>query len=74
MGSEMCIRDRLGTDGFGRSDTREKLRDFFEVDRRYVVVAALNTLKEEGKLKASVVNDAIKKYGLDPDKSNPVTS
>ena len=64
----------LGTDGFGRSDTREKLRDFFEVDRRYVVVAALNTLKEEGKLKASVVNDAIKKYGLDPDKSNPVTS
>ena len=64
----------LGTDGFGRSDTREKLRDFFEVDRRYVVVTALNTLKEQGKIEASVVAEAIKKYGLNPDKSNPVTS
>ncbi len=64
----------LGTDGFGRSDTREKLRDFFEVDRRYVVVTALNTLKEQGKIEASVVTEAIKKYGLNPDKSNPVTS
>jgi len=64
----------LGTDGFGRSDTREKLRDFFEVDRRYVVVAALNALKEDGKINAGIVSDAIKKYGLDPNKSNPVTS
>ena len=64
----------LGTDGFGRSDTREKLRDFFEIDRRYVVVTALNTLKEQGSIEASVVSEAIKKYGLDPDKSNPVTS
>ena len=64
----------LGTDGFGRSDTREKLRDFFEVDRRYVVITALNSLRELGKIEASVVQDAIKKYGIDPDKSNPVTS
>ena len=64
----------LGTDGFGRSDTREKLRDFFEVDRRYVVITALNSLRELGKIEANVVQDAIKKYGIDPDKSNPVTS
>ena len=64
----------LGTDGFGRSDTREKLRDFFEIDRRYVVVTALNALREQNMLDASVVNDAIKKYGLDPNKTDPVSS
>ena len=64
----------LGTDGFGRSDTREKLRDFFEIDRRYVVVTALNALREQNKLDASVVSDAINKYGLDPDKTDPVSS
>jgi pyruvate dehydrogenase E1 component len=63
----------LGTDGFGRSDTREKLRDFFEVDRRYVVVAALTALAEDGKLDMSVVTQAINKYGIDPNKPNPVT-
>ena len=64
----------LGTDGFGRSDTREKLRDFFEVDRRYVVITTLNSLKEQGKIKPEVVAKAIEKYGLDQNKSNPVTS
>jgi len=64
----------LGTDGFGRSDTREKLRDFFEIDRRYVVVTALNALREQNLLDASVVNDAIKKYDLDPNKTDPVKS
>jgi pyruvate dehydrogenase E1 component len=63
----------LGTDGFGRSDTREKLREFFEVNRYYVVVAALYALVKDGKLPASTVKEAIKKYGIDPKKPNPVT-
>ncbi|QDD00536.1 pyruvate dehydrogenase (acetyl-transferring), homodimeric type [Candidatus Methylopumilus planktonicus] len=63
----------LGTDGFGRSDSREKLRHFFEVDRHYVVVASLKALSDEGKIKSSVVTDAIKKFKLDPNKPNPVT-
>jgi pyruvate dehydrogenase E1 component len=63
----------LGTDGFGRSDSRAKLREFFEVNRYYVTVAALKALAEEGAIEASVVADAIKKYGIDPNKPNPVT-
>jgi pyruvate dehydrogenase E1 component len=63
----------LGTDGFGRSDTRPKLRDFFEVSRYYVAVAALKSLADEGALSASVVAQAIAKYGIDPNKPNPVT-
>ena len=63
----------LGTDGFGRSDSRENLRHFFEVDRHYVVVATLKALSDEGKIKPSVVTDAIKKFKLDPNKPNPVT-
>lgn len=62
----------LGTDGFGRSDSREKLRHFFEVDRNYVVVAALNELAKAGSIESSVVSKAIKKLKLDPEKSNPV--
>jgi len=58
----------LGTDGFGRSDTREKLRHFFEVDRRYVAVAALKALADDGALPASKVADALAKYGIDPAK------
>src|SRR5699024_8950952 len=58
----------LGTDGFGRSDTRAKLREFFEVDRRFVVVAALSALAEQGRIRASRISDAIKQYGNDPDK------
>ncbi len=71
-----CVGRRyvvLGTDGFGRSDTREKLRRFFEVDRYYVTVAALKALADEGALPASKAADAMKKYGLDPAKPAPWT-
>ena len=63
----------LGTDGFGRSDTREKLRHFFEVDRHFVTVAALKALAERGDLERKVVGEALKKYGIDPAKPNPLT-
>jgi pyruvate dehydrogenase E1 component len=61
----------LGTDGYGRSDTRAKLREFFEVDRHYIAVAALSALAAEHKVPPATVGEAIKKYGVDPDKSNP---
>ena len=63
----------LGTDGFGRSDTRKKLRGFFEVDRNYITVAALKALAEEGTINVSEVTRAIKLYKLNPDKPNPTT-
>ncbi len=63
----------LGTDGFGRSDTRENLRVFFEVNRYYVVVAALKALSDDGELDSKTVQQAIKKYGIDPEKPDPVT-
>jgi pyruvate dehydrogenase E1 component len=63
----------LGTDGFGRSDTREQLRRFFEVDRQWVTVAALKALADEGKLPAAKVAEAMKKYELDPAKPAPWT-
>ncbi|QNB06656.1 pyruvate dehydrogenase (acetyl-transferring), homodimeric type [Herbaspirillum frisingense] len=63
----------LGTDGYGRSDTRAKLREFFEVNRHFVAVAALKSLADEGKIKPEVVAQAIAKYGIDPNKPNPVT-
>jgi len=62
----------LGTDGFGRSDTREKLRHFFEVDRRWIALAALRALADEGQFDKAKLAEAIKKYGLDPNKPNPV--
>ena len=62
----------LGTDGFGRSDTREKLRHFFEVDRHWITLAALTALADEGAIKRDKLAEAIKKYGLDPNKPNPV--
>jgi pyruvate dehydrogenase E1 component len=61
----------LGTDGFGRSDYRKKLRYFFEVDRHFVTVAALKALAEEGSVPATAVAEAIRKYGIDPEKANP---
>ncbi|MBX3616812.1 pyruvate dehydrogenase (acetyl-transferring), homodimeric type [Nitrosomonas sp.] len=64
----------LGTDGFGRSDTRQKLRHFFEVDRYYIVVATLKALAEDGKVSQQQVVDAMQKYGIDPEKPNPVIS
>ena len=62
----------LGTDGFGRSDTRESLRTFFEVDRYYITVSALNSLYRTGRIGQSVVLDALKKYKIDTDKPNPL--
>ncbi len=61
----------LGTDGYGRSDTREALRGFFEVDRHFVTVAALKALADDGELPPAKVSEAIRKYGIDPDKPNP---
>jgi pyruvate dehydrogenase E1 component len=63
----------LGTDGFGRSDSRAKLRHFFEVNRYFVAVAALKGLAEAGEAKAKMVSEAIKKYGIDPQKPDPTT-
>jgi pyruvate dehydrogenase E1 component len=64
----------LGTDGFGRSDYRRKLRSFFEVDRSFVTIAALKSLAEEGTLPASTVAEAIRKYDIDPSRLNPARS
>jgi pyruvate dehydrogenase E1 component len=64
----------LGTDGFGRSESRASLRDFFEVDHRYVVVATLAALARDGKLAPSVVQEAIKAHGVNPEKLNPAVS
>jgi len=63
----------LGTDGFGRSDTRSQLREFFEVNRHFVVLAALNALVEEGKLDKKVLGEAMKKYGITADKCDPMS-
>jgi pyruvate dehydrogenase E1 component len=63
----------LGTDGFGRSDSRAKLRHFFEVNRYFVTISALKALADKGEVKPKVVADAIRKYGIDPEKANPVT-
>ena len=61
----------LGTDGFGRSDTRAKLRRFFEVDRFHIAVAALQALAAQGASEPRRVAEAIARYGLDPEKSEP---
>ena len=63
----------LGTDGFGRSDYRRKLRSFFEVDRHFVATAALKALADEGTIKPEIVAKALAQYGIDPAKPNPVT-
>jgi len=63
----------LGTDGFGRSDTRSKLRNFFEVDRYFVTCAALKALADEGNVSAETVVEAMKKYGINSEKSDPMT-
>ena len=76
----MCIRDSvsgayyaLGTDGFGRSDTRENLRHFFEIDRYYIVLTAVRALAIEEKLEMRVANEVIKKYNIDSNKPSPIT-
>jgi pyruvate dehydrogenase E1 component len=63
----------LGTDGFGRSDSRAKLRHFFEVNRHFVAVAALKALAEQGEGKAKTVSEAMRKYRIDPGKPDPTT-
>jgi pyruvate dehydrogenase E1 component len=63
----------LGTDGFGRSDMRSQLRKFFEVNRYYIVVAALKALADEGEIPTATVSEAIRRYRIDPEKPNPVT-
>jgi pyruvate dehydrogenase E1 component len=62
----------LGTDGFGRSDFRSKLREHFEVNRHYIVLAALKALSEEGTVPVAKVAEAIRKYGIKADKINPL--
>jgi len=64
----------LGTDGFGRSESRASLRDFFEVDAKYIAVSALAALARDGALDAKVVEKAIKDLGINPDKPNPAVS
>jgi pyruvate dehydrogenase E1 component len=63
----------LGTDGYGRSDSRAKLRYFFEVNRHFVALAALKALADNGEGKPKAVAEAIKKYKLDPEKPDPTT-
>jgi pyruvate dehydrogenase E1 component len=63
----------LGTDGFGRSDSRAELRRFFEVDRHYVAVATLKALADDGKVERAIVTQAMKTFGIDPEKPNPLT-
>ncbi len=64
----------LGTDGFGRSDTRDRLRSFFEVDRYHIAIAALSALAKDDEVKGDLVLDAMRKYGIDRNKPNPVLS
>ena len=61
----------MGTDGFGRSDTRVALRDFFEIDSRYIALAALRSLADDGALSPTVVHQALVRLGIDPDKPDP---
>ena len=63
----------LGTDGYGRSDARKELREHFEVDQRYIAVTALKALADDGVLDQKTVGQAIEKYGIDPDRPDPVT-
>ena len=63
----------LGTDGYGRSDTRAQLREFFEVDRRYIVLAAMTSLVEAGDVKREVIAKVMNDLGIDPSKPDPMT-
>jgi pyruvate dehydrogenase E1 component len=64
----------LGTDGFGRSENRASLREFFEVDYRYIVLATLSALARDGKVETAIVEQAMKTHNISPDKSNPANS
>ena len=67
-----CVFTSIGTDGFGRSATREELRSFFEIDKYYIVLAAINSLYLQNKLDIKVVEKVIKKYNIDSEKLNPL--
>jgi len=64
----------LGTDGFGRSEGRSSLRDFFEVDAKFITAATLSALQQDGKVDAATVQKAITDLGINPDKPNPAIS
>jgi pyruvate dehydrogenase E1 component len=64
----------LGTDGFGRSESRVSLRDFFEVDAKHIVLATLNALARDKQIKLDVVQQAVKDLGINPEKANPANS
>jgi pyruvate dehydrogenase E1 component len=64
----------LGTDGFGRSESRDALRDFFEVDARFITLGALSSLARENQIDADVVEKAMRNLGIDPGKANPMIS
>jgi pyruvate dehydrogenase E1 component len=64
----------LGTDGFGRSENRAGLREFFEVDSRYVIIATLGALARDGKIDPSIVQQALKTHNINPEKPNPAVS
>ena len=64
----------LGTDGFGRSDTRESLRKFFEIDRYYIVLNSIKALVDQGKIKKSVIEKVMDKYNIDSEKPDPINS
>jgi pyruvate dehydrogenase E1 component len=63
----------LGTDGFGRSDSRPALREFFEIDKGHIVVAVLSALANEGTVPLERVSEAMQRYGIDPDTVDPAT-
>ena len=63
----------LGTDGYGRSDTREVLRHFFKVDRYHIIVSALKALADEEKISLNSVSEAFEKFGIDPNSPHPLT-
>ena len=67
-----CDFTSIGTDGFGRSGTRDELRDFFEIDKFYIALAAINSLYKQGKIKQEKVNEVINKYKIDSDRVNPL--
>ena len=67
-----CNFTSIGTDGFGRSGTRDELRDFFEIDRFHIALAAINSLYKEGKIKVEMVSELIEKYKIDSNKINPL--
>ena len=71
MGSEMCIRDSLGTDGFGRSASRQALRRFFEVDRQHIALAAIESLVRDATLPHGVLKKAVNDLGIDSNATAP---